>query len=161
MRGVLQKLAAMRSYMRDVTLDRPRDESTAAAVGMTGAQVQEMYRLLAIAKYEERYVLPTAYESDAHHLEEIGCSLDVEGPGMVAGSGPFGEASGRATPVSVETFHALRNRQTSDHVTDTGERGARINLLNWDGKGRPAGMFPPPRGPGSGGGDGEDPVGPR
>ena len=32
-RGVLQKLAAMRSYMRDVTLDRPRDESVATAVG--------------------------------------------------------------------------------------------------------------------------------
>ena len=35
-RGVLQKLAAMRSYMRDVTLDRPRNESVATAVGMTG-----------------------------------------------------------------------------------------------------------------------------
>ncbi|MBW0090763.1 nitrate reductase subunit beta, partial [Pseudonocardia sp. KRD-188] len=134
-RGVLQKLAAMRSYMRDVTLDRPRDESAAAAVGMTGAQVLEMYRLLAIAKYEERYVIPTAYEAQAHHLEEIGCSLDVDGgPGMAAGSGPFGEASGRATPVSVETFHALRDRQTSDSLADPGERGARVNLLNWDGK---------------------------
>lgn len=142
-RGVLQKLAAMRSYMRDVSLDRPREESIAGAVGMTGGEIVEMYRLLAIAKYEERYVIPTAYESDAHQLEEIGCSLDVDGgPGMV-GSGPFGEASGRPTPVSVETFHALRNRQTSDRVTDTGDRGARINLLNWDGKGRPAGLFPP------------------
>ena len=45
-RGVLQKLAAMRSYMRDVTLDRPRDESIAAAVGMTGGAIVEMYRLL-------------------------------------------------------------------------------------------------------------------
>ncbi|GEC22425.1 nitrate reductase subunit beta [Pseudonocardia hydrocarbonoxydans] len=145
-RGVLQKLAAMRSYMRDVTLDRPRDESAAAAVGMTGAEILEMYRLLAIAKYEERYVIPTAYEAQAHHLEEIGCSLDVDGgPGMVAASGPFGEASGRATPVSVETFHALRTRQTSDSLADPGERGARVNLLNWDGKGRPPGMFPPPR----------------
>jgi nitrate reductase beta subunit len=144
-RAVLQKLAAMRSYMRDVTLDRPRDESVAAAVGMTGAEILEMYRLLAIAKYEERYVIPTAYESDAHHLEEIGCSLDVDGgPGMV-GSGPFGEASGRPTPVSVETFHALRNRQTSDEIADPGDRGARINLLNWDGKGKPPGLFPPPR----------------
>ena len=145
-RGVLQKLAAMRSYMRDVTLDRPRDESAAAAVGMTGAEILEMYRLLAIAKYEERYVIPTAYEAQAHHLEEIGCSLDVDGgPGMVAASGPFGEASGRTTPVSVETFHALRTRQTSDSLADPGERGARVNLLNWDGKGRPPGMFPPPR----------------
>ncbi len=70
----------------------------------------------------------------------------------MVGSGPFGEGSGRPEPVSVETFHALRERQTSDGVADTGGRGARINLLNWDGKGRPDGMFPPraPAEPGAG-----------
>jgi nitrate reductase beta subunit len=148
--AVLRTLAAMRSYMRDVTLDRPRDEAIAQAAGTTGAALVEMYRLLAVAKYEERYVIPTAYEGEAAGLEEIGCSLDdLLGPGGDAGSGPFGEASGRPLPVSVETFHALRNRQTSDAVADPGEPGARINLLNWDGKGRPPGLFPP-RAPGDG-----------
>src|SRR5690349_2501067 len=146
---VLRTLAAMRSYMRDVTLDRPRDESVAAAVGRTGGELVELYRLLGIAKYEDRYVIPTAYEGPdldaAHQLEELACSLDVDGgPGMV-GSGPFGEASGRPMPVSVETFHALRERQTSDQIADPGRPGARINLLNWDGKGRPDGLFPPTR----------------
>jgi nitrate reductase beta subunit len=47
--------------------------------------------------------------------------------------------------VSVETFHALRARQTSDEIADPGRPGARINLLNWDGKGRPDGLFPPRR----------------
>ena len=146
-RGVLQKLAAMRSYMRDVSMGRPRDESIATSVGMTGGEILEMYRLLAIAKYEDRYVIPTAYEGEAHELEELACSLDTDGgPGMV-GSGPFGEGSGHPEPVSVETFHALKERQTSDGVTDTGGRGARINLLNWDGKGRPDGMFPPQKAP--------------
>ncbi|HTK68100.1 MAG TPA: nitrate reductase subunit beta [Pseudonocardia sp.] len=146
-RAVLQKLAAMRSYMRDVTLGRPADEAVAEAAGMSGARILEMYRLLAIAKYEERYVIPTAYEGQAHDLEEIGCSLDVDGgPGMGGFvSGPFGEASGRPAPVSVETFHALRQRQTSDDLADPGEPRARVNLLNWDGKGRPAGLFPPSR----------------
>jgi nitrate reductase / nitrite oxidoreductase, beta subunit len=144
-RAVLRKLAAMRSYLRDITLNRPRDEAIAASVGMTGGELVEMYRLLAIAKYEQRYVIPTAYAGEAHQLEEIGCGLDVDGgPGMLD-SGPFGEASGRPAPVSVETFHALRDRQTSDQVTDPGEPGGRINLLNWDGKGRPAGLFPPRR----------------
>jgi nitrate reductase beta subunit len=114
---------------------------------MTGGEILEMYRLLAIAKYEDRYVIPTAYEGEAHELEELACSLDTDGgPGMV-GSGPFGEGSGHPEPVSVETFHALKERQTSDGVTDTGGRGARINLLNWDGKGRPDGMFPPQKAP--------------
>ena len=93
-RGVLQKLAAMRSYMRDVTLGPSRATSRSPPPsGMTGGEIVEMYRLLAIAKYEERYVIPTAYEpSEAHQLEELACSLDVDGgPGML-GSGPFGEA---------------------------------------------------------------------
>ena len=41
------------------------------------------------------------------------------------GAGPFGEASGRPVPVSVETFHALRERQTGEGVADPGTRGAR------------------------------------
>jgi nitrate reductase beta subunit len=62
------------------------------------------------------------------------------------GGGPFGEASGRPTPVSVETFHALRERQTTEGIADPEQPGARVNLLNWDGKGTPAGLFPPRRG---------------
>jgi nitrate reductase / nitrite oxidoreductase, beta subunit len=37
-----------------------------------------------------------------------------------------------------------RSRRHGDFA-DPGERGARINLLNWDGKGRPPGLFPPPK----------------
>jgi nitrate reductase beta subunit len=143
--AVLQKLAAMRAYMRRVTLDEPRDESIALAAGMTGAQITEMYRLLAIAKYDDRYVIPSAYAEHGHALEETACSLDFDGgPGMLE-SGPFGEASGRPAPVSVETFHALRDRQTGGGVADPASRGAKVNLLNWDGRGT-AGLFPP-RGP--------------
>ena len=52
-------------------------------------------------------------------------------------------AWGRPTPVAVETFNALRRRQTADAAT-SGEdlRNARVNLLNWDGHGAPGGMFP-------------------
>ncbi|WP_275793157.1 nitrate reductase subunit beta [Prescottella equi] len=151
--AVLHRLAAMRSYMRDLNLADEPDESTATAVGMTGEQVYEMYRLLAIAKYEERYVIPTAHAEQAHQLEELGCSLDFEGgPGMLD-SGPFGEASGRPVPVAVETFHALKHRQTADDVADAQDRSARVNLLNWDGKGVVDGMFPKR--------DGDDPNGGR
>jgi nitrate reductase beta subunit len=41
----------------------------------------------------------------------------------------------------------LRDRQTTDSVgSSSGGAAKRINLLNWDGKGRPAGLFPPPPG---------------
>ena len=41
--------------------------------------MHEMYRLMAIAKYDERYVIPTAHVEQAHELEELGCSLDFDG----------------------------------------------------------------------------------
>ncbi|WP_341359991.1 nitrate reductase subunit beta [Georgenia sp. M64] len=139
---VLRRLAAMRSYMRDINMGDPGDEEIAAAVGMTGAQVEEMYRLLAIAKYEDRYVIPTTHAEIARGLEEMACSLDFDGgPGM-GGQGPFGTSSGHPTPVSVETFHALKERQTADSPNvPTG--GSRVNLLNWDGRGGTDGLFPP------------------
>ncbi|QTX03860.1 nitrate reductase subunit beta [Agromyces archimandritae] len=135
----LKKLAGMRSYMRDVNLGAERDESIAASIGMTGAEVEEMYRLLAIAKYDERYVIPTAHAEQARDLEELACSLDYEGgPGM-GGAGPFGQSSGPDVPVAVENFHALANRQRADRPSTPG----RVNLLNWDGNGSPSGLFPP------------------
>ncbi|MEU4413506.1 nitrate reductase subunit beta [Nocardia salmonicida] len=141
---VLRKLAAMRSYMRDINLGREPRADIPAAVGMTEEKMYEMYRLLALAKIEDRYVIPSAYADQGHQLEEsvADCALDFDGgPGMYEQvSGPFGETSGKPVPVAVETFHALKQRQTSE---STGvSSGARVNLLNWDGKGAPEGMFP-------------------
>ncbi|MBD2763004.1 nitrate reductase subunit beta [Kocuria sp. cx-455] len=139
---VLRKLAAMRAYMRNITLGDAPDESIAQAVGMTGSEIQQMYRLMAIAKYDERYVIPAAHVEDAHNLEEIGCSLDVDGgPGM-GQTGVFGEASGRPMPVAVENFQALRSRQTGEDPTGNEQLAGRVNLLNWDGNGSPDGLFP-------------------
>jgi nitrate reductase beta subunit len=148
---VLRKLAAMRSYMRDINLGRDPDESIPEAVGMTGESIYDMFRLLALAKYDERYVIPTAHAEQAHALEELAteCALDYEGgPGMMGESGPFGEGSGELTPVAVENFQMLKQRQTADDLSGADEpvererlRG-RVNLLNWDGKGSPRGLFP-------------------
>ncbi|HET9303004.1 MAG TPA: nitrate reductase subunit beta [Propionibacteriaceae bacterium] len=135
---VLTILAAMRAHMRNITLQQPQDDSIAASVGMTDKSMREMYRLLAIAKYNERYVIPTAHVERAHELEELGCSLEY-GPYEQP---PLGEASGRPSPVAVETFQALRQRQTSDVSVSGDELQGRVNLLNWDGKGTPDGIFP-------------------
>jgi nitrate reductase / nitrite oxidoreductase, beta subunit len=62
-RRVLQKLATMRSYMRAINLGEKPDESIAAAAGTTGSELTELYRLLAVAKYADRYVIPTAYRA--------------------------------------------------------------------------------------------------
>jgi nitrate reductase / nitrite oxidoreductase, beta subunit len=145
-RDALARLAAMRAYMRDVNLGQDTRPEIADAVGMTGSEIEQMYRLLALAKYDERYVIPTVH-SELHdragELEELACSLDYEGgPGM-GGSGPFGEASGGPAPIAVENFRALRERQTSDEFVDPAGGTRRVNLLNWDGKGAASDVMPP------------------
>ena len=138
---VLRKLAAMRSFMRDINLGGDPDESIARAVGMDGESMYEMFRLLAIAKYDERYVIPTAHVEQAHGLEELAteCPVDFDYEGE---SGAFGEGSGDLTPVAVENFRMLQERQTSDELVSGGSKRGRVNLLNWDGKGEPRGLFP-------------------
>jgi nitrate reductase beta subunit len=139
--GVLRKLAAMRSYMRDINLGRdPRDEIP-ASVGMAGEDMYEMFRLLAIAKYDERYVIPTAHAEQAHALEELAteCAVSEYGGGQ---QDVFGEGSGLPTPVAVENFQMLQQRQTGDELVSGGDKRGRVNLLNWDGRGMPEGLFP-------------------
>ena len=149
--NVLRRLAAMRSYMRDINLGRETQPHIPQSVGMTEEQIYNMYRLLAVAKYEERYVIPTAYVADVpaeSMAEEMGCSLSFEGgPGMYE-SGPFGEGSGFPVPIAVETFHALQQRQHGEPAAAAGKGGggrSRVNLLTWDGHGAPEGMFPESR----------------
>jgi nitrate reductase beta subunit len=142
---VLRTLAAMRSYMRDINLGRdPRDEIP-AAVGMEGEQMYEMFRLLALAKYDERYVIPTAHAEQAHALEELATECPV-GSFDAEQESVFGEGSGRPVPVAVESFQVLRNRQEADSLENQliggGSKQGRVNLLNWDGVGMPEGMFP-------------------
>ncbi|HEU5144204.1 MAG TPA: nitrate reductase subunit beta, partial [Dermatophilaceae bacterium] len=138
---VLRKLAAMRSFMRDINLGRDADESIAQAVGMDGESMYEMFRLLAIAKYDERYVIPTAHAEQAHGLEELAteCPVDFD---YEPTSGIFGEGSGDLTPVAVENLRMLEERQTADQLVGGGSKRSRVNLLNWDGKGAPRGLFP-------------------
>jgi nitrate reductase beta subunit len=108
---------------------------------MSEEDLYEMFRLLAIAKYDERYVIPTAHAEQAHGLEELAtdCPVDYD---YEMGGDPFGEGSGELTPVAVENFRMLQERQTSDDLVGGGSKRGRVNLLNWDGKGSPRGLFP-------------------
>jgi nitrate reductase beta subunit len=125
----LKTLAAMRSYMRDVNLGQDPKPEIPASVGMSEETLYEMYRLLAIAKYEDRYVIPKAHAESAQNLEEMGCSLDVAGGPGQFGQGPFGESSGRPIPVAIETFHGLKDRQTSEVLIPLS--AITMNLKSW------------------------------
>ncbi|NDZ75880.1 nitrate reductase subunit beta [Streptomyces sp. SID10362] len=130
--AALCRLAAMRSHMRRVNLGEEQDPRIAGAVGLDEPGIQELYRLLALAKYDERYVIPTTYTGSVPDPDGTGagCSLDGEGgPGMMPDGAAF----------DPEAFHAPPTAGTGG--TSTSLRG-RVNLLNWNGKGRPDGLFP-------------------
>jgi nitrate reductase / nitrite oxidoreductase, beta subunit len=67
----LERMIAMRAYMRAKTIDGVIDENIAKRVGLTGLAIEEMYHIMAIANYEDRFVIPTAHreiDEDAHDL---------------------------------------------------------------------------------------------
>jgi len=57
----LERMLAMRAYMRAKTVDGVIDEGIAKRVGLSGLAIEEMYHVMAIANYEDRFVIPTAH----------------------------------------------------------------------------------------------------
>jgi nitrate reductase / nitrite oxidoreductase, beta subunit len=68
----LERMLAMRAYMRAKNIDGVIDEAIASKVGLTGLQIEEMYKTMAIANYEDRFVIPTTHREwaeDAYDLK--------------------------------------------------------------------------------------------
>lgn len=64
-RLALKRLLAMRAYKRAEHVEEEQDMSVLQDVGLSVAQVEEMYRYLAIANYEDRFVVPSAHREEA------------------------------------------------------------------------------------------------
>ena len=79
-RRVLRTLAAVRALMRADQLGQDPDPALPASVGADRDDLADLYRLLAIAKYGDRYVVPPAHAEDAGLLmaqhEQLFCSAD-------------------------------------------------------------------------------------
>lgn len=59
--SALEKLLAMRAYMRTKTILGEKNLNILKRVGLTEQTVDDMYRYLAIANYEDRFVIPTSH----------------------------------------------------------------------------------------------------
>ena len=57
----IAKMMAMRSYQRSVHVDGKPDTTALNKVGLTEQQAKDMYKLMAIANYEDRFVIPTGH----------------------------------------------------------------------------------------------------
>ncbi|MBD9679786.1 nitrate reductase subunit beta [Pseudomonas sp. PDM18] len=85
----LKRLLAMRAYKRSEHVEGKQDLEVLKKVGLTVNQVEEMYRYLAIANYEDRFVIPTAHREEAlsdAFAERSGCGFSF-GNGCSSNSG--------------------------------------------------------------------------
>jgi nitrate reductase beta subunit len=88
-------MLAMRTYMRAKTVDGVIDGVVAARVGLSPQQIEDMYQIMAIANYEDRFVIPTAHREtveDAYQLRGAcgfsfgnGCSSGDDGGNLFSG----------------------------------------------------------------------------
>ena len=109
-RAVLHRLAAMRAYMRKREVLGETDEAVPDRVGLTGPELERMYRLLAIADYNDRYVIPQAHAELGERLmqEQGGCGLDFAGgPGNCGAVDPRPDTSSPHVPYDGESFHLV------------------------------------------------------
>lgn len=68
----LERMIAMRAYKRAQQVDGVEDFEVLKQVGLTPNQVEEMYRYMALADFEDRFVIPTsaqAYAQNAYDLK--------------------------------------------------------------------------------------------
>ncbi|MCY0896399.1 MAG: nitrate reductase subunit beta [Alicyclobacillaceae bacterium] len=90
-RGVLLRLTAMRMHMRNKTVGGMTENALLQASGLTASELERMARLFGVAKYNERFVIPTGqremdnmlpYQQGACSIEEL---APPEGPGALIG----------------------------------------------------------------------------
>ena len=67
----LERMIAMRVFKRAQQVDGVEDAEVLKQVGLTPVQVEEMYRYMALANYEDRFVIPTSHRAYAENAYDL------------------------------------------------------------------------------------------
>ncbi len=99
----LQRMLAMRAFQRDKHVEGVENLAPLKQVGLTVAEVQEMYRFMAIANYEDRFVIPSTHREYAENAFDVrgGCGFSF-GNGCSDGASEaslFGGKKRRTIPI--------------------------------------------------------------
>ena len=101
----LERMLAMRAYMRAKTIDGVIDESIARASASPARHIEEMYQIMAIANYEDRFVIPTAHRElgeDAYDLRgSCGFSFGNGCSGGTTETNLFGKPKRAKNPMEI------------------------------------------------------------
>jgi nitrate reductase beta subunit len=73
----LERMLAMRTYQRSKHVDGVDNLAVLEQTGLTVAQVEEMYHIMAIANYEDRFVIPSSHREYAENTFDMrgGCGF--------------------------------------------------------------------------------------
>ena len=93
----------MRAYQRSKHVDQEQNLAVLQQAGLTVAQVEDMYQIMAIANYEDRFVIPTTHREYAENTFDLrgGCGFSF-GNGCSEGSSElslFGTNKRRTIPI--------------------------------------------------------------
>ncbi|MGO3859490.1 nitrate reductase subunit beta [Neisseriaceae bacterium CLB008] len=118
----LETMIAMRRFKREESVHGRVDESLLAGIGLTAAQVEEMYQVMAIANYEDRFVVPTSHKEMVENTfeDKAGCGFTF-GNGCSSGESEaslFGKR--KSTPI---VFHGLRQDREANREKRRGHGG--------------------------------------
>lgn len=96
----LERMLAMRAYMRSKTVDGVINSGIAERVGLDSNLIEDMYKIMAIANYEDRFVIPTT------HRETVEEAYDLRG-----GCG-FTDGNGCSTGISEGSLFGGKKKKT-------------------------------------------------
>ena len=101
----LERMMAMRAWFRARQLGQQPDPALLSSVGLDQATAENMHRYLAIANYEDRFVIPTAHREEAESAYQLrgGCGFTFGNgcDGIDAKGGLFGGKMGRRKVIPI------------------------------------------------------------
>ena len=102
----LERLLAMRAYQRSKHVDGLANRAAIDQVNLSVDTVEDMYRVMAIANYEDRFVIPTTHREYAENAFNVrgGCGFSF-GNGCSEGvseTSLFGSEKKRTIPIKAE-----------------------------------------------------------
>jgi nitrate reductase beta subunit len=102
----LERMLAMRAYQREKHVDGRINMAVLDQVGMTQREVEDMYHVMAIANYEDRFVIPSTHREYAENTFDVrgGCGFSF-GNGCSDGASEtslFGGTKRRTIPIQAE-----------------------------------------------------------
>jgi nitrate reductase beta subunit len=102
----LERMLAMRAYQREKHVDGRINHAVLEQVGISQLEVEEMYQVMAIANYEDRFVIPSTHREYAENTFNVrgGCGFTF-GNGCSEGTSEvslFGGEKKRTIPIRAE-----------------------------------------------------------